>query len=495
MRAGLVLLAVALGLLVAPARPEPGTAELASGYAERVVGAGILELPPDAVSTAAAPSLVRNGRRTGSVRLLDVAVAVPGALAARMSSAAPMVSALRSLFGVLLSIVLFATAGSIFFARLHRKSGLGLSASQALLATLAMLFGTSLLFGARRADATLFAVIALQLLLDELGSQRTAKRHFIQMSLLACALTLASSAYGATALALVLLDVLRRRPRAGVGVAAAFALVPVAAALVVGHVWDARVGLAVPASGTRWHAIYGLLLSPGRSVFVFAPLALAGLFGWSALWSRSRERAEAIAISIATALFVIGGRADWHGDPAYGAPLLLPLLPLFAEPAALLLAGTRAQRRGFALAAAAGVAIQVLGLVVDAQAWPRVVADVRAATGAPGWFLDPAADIEFVPQLSPIVGQVTLARIAYGHDKIESPPFSLVVGSDQAEPVGRPAAAQVAWIGVRDKIDRAMLRPNLAFVSAPRGIVLTQLAVASLALLIGMALLARARRT
>ncbi len=496
MRSGLVLVAIGAALLLAPARAEVGRAQLAEGYAERVVGAGLLELPPAAASTIATPSKVRAGRRVGAVGLLDVATALPGALAAR--AAGPGVAAvLRALGGVLAPIILFATIGSIFFARLRRApqaGGLGLSPATALTATGALLFSTSLLFAVRRAEATLLAACMLQLLLDEITIAPASRRwHVARVALLGATLTFAAPAYGGAALALGVLDVSRRAAAGRRLVAALAVAAAVLAALALGRWWDVRVGLPVEGSGARVHALYGLLLSPGRSLFVFSPLALAGVLAFPRLWARARLRAESLALACAAALVVIAGRADWHGDPAYGPTLVVPLLPLLVEPAALLLDGSGLRRLAFATAAVAGLVVQGLGLVVDPEAWPRVVAELRAATGAPGWFLDPAADIEFVPQLSPVVGQATLARLAYGHAPVPAP-FLLVVGGDQAEVGTGPSATELAWTALTARVDRAGLRPNLALVAAPAGAARAQVGIAALGLLAGAVVLARARR-
>jgi len=384
--------------------------------------------------------------------------------------------------------ILFATIGSVFFARLHRARGLGLPTGDAVVATLALLVGTSLLYGARRGDATLIAALALQLLLDELDAPDGAPslRHGVQACLLGATLALAHPAYAACALALVLLDA-GRRAAPGRRVLTGLAMgAPILAAAALGRLWDVRAALPTAPSGATAHALFGLVASTGRGLFVYSPLALLGVCGFARLWARARGRAQAIAVAVATALIAIAARADWHGDPAFGPPLLIPLVPLLLEPAALLLDAGRRWRATFAALAVGGVALQLLGLSVQPEAWPRVVAEVRAATGAPGWFLDPAADIEFVPQLSPVVGQWTLARLALGQTLPSDPPFSLVVGSDQAE-TAKPPSVETAWAGVRAKLDRATLRPNLALAGGSGALRAAQLGLAALLLLVGAA--------
>ena len=493
MRAAIVLFAIAIAILLAPAHAEVGRARVAEGYAERVVAAGLLELPPEA--STAMRTQVRGGRRVGEAGPLDVAVAIPGALAARLGGPElPDATVRRALGGALVSWLLFATIGSVFFARLYRVHGLKLPAPTAIIATSALLLGTSVLWGARRADATLLTTLALMLLLDELDAAHRIppRRHALQVALLGAILALADTSYATVALALALLDVGRRAEKGKRLFGALAVVLPIVLAYAAHLAWDARVGLATLPSEARVHALFGILFSTGRSLFVYSPIALLGVLGFARIWGRDRARAEAIAVAVGAALISICGRADWHGDPAFGAPLLIPLLPLFVEPAALMMESARSWRLGFIAFAFLGVALQLLGLTVDVEAWPRVVAELRAATGAPGWFLAPAADIEFVPQLSPLVGQWTLARIALGRPMPSDPPFSLVVGSDQAD-TSKPPAIEAVWTRVRAKLDRAALRPNLALTIAGPRLVGVQAGAAMFAFFVGAVCLLRAR--
>jgi hypothetical protein len=218
---------------------------------------------------------------------------------------------------------------------------------------------------------------------------------------------------------------------------------------------------------------------------VYSPLALVGLVGFPRLWARDRARAEAIAAAVVLGLLGVAGRADWHGDPAFGPTLVVPLLPLLVEPAALIdHAPAWTGRLAFAAAATLGLGVQLLGLGVDVAAWPRLMAEVRVASGAPGWFIEPAADLEFVPQLSPVVGHATLLRGALGGALPKEPPFSLVVGGDQAD-VGPPAAAR-AWQEVTARLDRASLRPNLAVATASPGVARAVLGVSFALVVVGL---------
>ncbi len=499
MRAGLVLVALGVALLAAPSQSEPGRPRAAEAYAERVVGAGLLEVAPSVPSSAELHSMVRGGRRRAAVGALDVASALPGALLARALGAAQqaLVPATRALGGTLLSILCFCSIGGVFFARLSRRSGLAIGPGEALIATLALLFSTGILLGSRRADASLGATLVLLLMLDQLDAHQTAAptppRHFLQLGLLGATLVLAMPAYTSCALGLVLLNLLRRRRpgRALLGRALLGSL-PIVAAMIFVRVWDSARALPPAPSSAPVHALFGLLLSPGRSLFIYSPVALLGLVGLPRLWARDRPRAQAILVALGTSLISIAGRADWHGEPSFGPTQLLLLVPLLVEPAALLLEVGRRAQLVFVATAALGLGIQVLGLGVRVEAWPRLMADVRASTGAPAWFLDPPADLEFVPQLTPVAGHALLLRAALGRPVPPVPPFSLVVGSDQAE-VPKSQTIAAIWPAVWARFDKALLRPNLACIDAPALIawIVRSLAIAWIAA--GLFLLARGR--
>lgn len=485
MRLAITSLVLAFAILLVPAHSEPGRPRAAEGYARRLVSAGLLELP---TGEKGVRSAVRNGRPRADVSPLDVPVALPGAILARATHEDPRV---REIGGMLLPLVLLASVGGVFYSRLRRSSGLQLPAAHALAATLALLFSTSLILAVRRSDATLVAVLAMLMLVDRLSSSPSlrSRLHFLELGLLALTLTLAQPAYEGVGLALVLLDLVRRRRTAGLAVPSLLALAPCLLASVAARVWALHIGLPPEPSEATGLALYGLLLSPGRSLFVYSPIAVVGVLGLSRLWARDRPRAEAVCVATLAGLWAIAARADWHGDPAFGPPLVTPLLPLLVEPAALMLASLRG-RILFVGATIAGIVVQLLGVSVDVEAWPRVMSDVRVATGAPGWFVAPASDIQFVPQLSPLVGHALLLPIALGKAPPQQPPFALVVGSDQADP-GPPDRG---WQEVASRLDRKKLRPDLLVAESPLPFALRQLALWMVVSMFSFVLLARARR-
>jgi len=113
-----------------------------------------------------------------------------------------------------------------------------------------------------------------------------------------------------------------------------------------------------------WLGLYGNLLSPGRSIFLYSPPIILALFAYPKF--RRRNRAEAwlflAVFVIYLAFYSLYGY--WHGGWAWGPRLLWPTLPLFMIPAGYVLDS----RRNIVIAACLGclgIAIQILGVAIN----------------------------------------------------------------------------------------------------------------------------------
>jgi hypothetical protein len=108
-----------------------------------------------------------------------------------------------------------------------------------------------------------------------------------------------------------------------------------------------------------------LLLAPGKSLFVFAPPVLLGLWCWPA-WLRRRP-AEALLV-LAVAAVYLAGYAQWcspEGGASWGPRFVVPVVPLLMLPLAEA-AWSRCKSTALAGLAAAGLAVGLLALPVDA---------------------------------------------------------------------------------------------------------------------------------
>jgi hypothetical protein len=138
--------------------------------------------------------------------------------------------------------------------------------------------------------------------------------------------------------------------------------------------------------------IFGNLLSPGRSIFLYSPPALLGLFGAREFYRR--QPAEAVLFAAISALFVVfySSYSVWHGGWAWGPRYLLPVIPLLMISSTYAFTSLRVVTVAVLLGAL-GLGVQVLGTVVNVS---YVTFDY--------WIHDGIWDDSFlfVPDISPV---------------------------------------------------------------------------------------------
>lgn len=111
-----------------------------------------------------------------------------------------------------------------------------------------------------------------------------------------------------------------------------------------------------------WQGTLGLFLSPGKSLFLYAPLLLVPLFGMSAMLRRNRAE-TLLALGLTVVYTAIASRwSGWSGDLCWGPRFLVPLIPVWILAASPLWSSRRG--RGAALMlGGVGFLIQVPGLI------------------------------------------------------------------------------------------------------------------------------------
>ena len=80
--------------------------------------------------------------------------------------------------------------------------------------------------------------------------------------------------------------------------------------------------------------LYGLLASPGRSLFLYAPIAGAGVLALKVLADRDRSTAMLFSAQVVMLLLVYAKLHQWDGGESYGPRYLVPVLPFLTIPIA-----------------------------------------------------------------------------------------------------------------------------------------------------------------
>ena len=181
--------------------------------------------------------------------------------------------------------------------------------------------------------------------------------------------------------------------------------------------------------------LWGQLLSPGKSLFLYSPPVLLSFFGLRAFWQRQRQMAVAVAVTVIPVLLVYSHYAFWSGDWGWGPRYLVFALPVLLLPSVELFTaapeGAKRRRRALLVGSvfAAGVTVQLLGsafcwddftiIARTAQRQWLGMPDLRETVMAP----DPCFScfeqmygIDWLPPFQPIAGNWWLLRHKLAHD-------------------------------------------------------------------------------
>ena len=160
-----------------------------------------------------------------------------------------------------------------------------------------------------------------------------------------------------------------------------------------------------------WSGLHGLLFSPGKGIFWYAPAAGAAVAAFGAFMRRRANEAFLCAGVFVTLAVAYAGWNQWHGDFAWGPRFLAPALPLLVLPLCTLERDWLVRRPGLRAALLAllffvSLFVQVLGATVKTGAYLAV-----AKTQVPYQILYAPGDItlrddllnqHFIPEFSPL---------------------------------------------------------------------------------------------
>jgi len=102
------------------------------------------------------------------------------------------------------------------------------------------------------------------------------------------------------------------------------------------------------------------LLTPGKSLFVWAPVTLLSLLSWRACWRRERGLAAGLAVATISALVFYAAFLFPEGGYAHGPRHLVPLVPLLILPLAV--PSLAPPRRALLACAVAGFVVSALAV-------------------------------------------------------------------------------------------------------------------------------------
>lgn len=108
--------------------------------------------------------------------------------------------------------------------------------------------------------------------------------------------------------------------------------------------------------------LFGLLLSPGKSLLLFAPPVALGLLRLRALGRERPDVAACAGVALLVNLVVFGSYMYWEGGYCFGPRHLLPIVPLLLLPLAV---GAAPPRRAVLACVVLGLPLQLLGVSVS----------------------------------------------------------------------------------------------------------------------------------
>ena len=116
-----------------------------------------------------------------------------------------------------------------------------------------------------------------------------------------------------------------------------------------------------------WIGLHGLLASPGRGLFLYAPITAVGTLALKRLAVRDRSTALLFGGQVVTLLVLIARLHQWDGGESYGPRYLVPVLPYLTIPVAALFPVRRASVWRWMLPGtlALSVLVQLPGVLVD----------------------------------------------------------------------------------------------------------------------------------
>lgn len=209
----------------------------------------------------------------------------------------------------------------------------------------------------------------------------------------------------------------------------------------------------VPLDFPILEALQGFLFSPGKSVFLYAPIALVGVVAVPKAFRRYPAEITLLLTLVVLNLLFFSRFRFWHGDNAWGPRYLQLVLPLLVVLAAPVMAH-RAWRRAAGAATLLGVAVPgLLGAALYFNQYFAYV-DVDRGVGHDLVRYEPRYRevMHWEPEWSPLVGHthllddaVTTTAHRLTGDRAGAPPFPTTTWERYAWYYARPVQIDAWW--------------------------------------------------
>ncbi len=180
--------------------------------------------------------------------------------------------------------------------------------------------------------------------------------------------------------------------------------------------------------------LWGLFLSPGKSVFLYSPVLLLAVWGLPRVWRRWPALLLLLAATLVPVLLIYSRFLFWSGDYAWGPRYLVFAVPALLLPAVPVIddvlagahrIGRRAQVALLVTLLGAGIHVQALGASLFWDHFIRIAIEARSdwlgfpnKTGAPvkapfdicGACFEDVHPVQWLPPFSPLEGHAWLLR-------------------------------------------------------------------------------------
>ncbi|MGZ3440785.1 MAG: hypothetical protein ACXVDD_14780, partial [Polyangia bacterium] len=320
-RLALFALLFAIFTMLAPAAPLAGIARTVAASAHALVTTGTLDVAAYGDGDALPSTVVFAGRRRAVTALGAALALVPAEALAAATQSIDHVGRVERAAQAATAAALAALVCVLFFGLLRAD---GLPPRASLFFTLALAFATPLVWFARVPDGTALATLLLLVAVRAARAVVSAavvgpedRRAALTLGLALGALVVVQPPLLLAALVLVAWCGLHRYDRLGAAVAVRVAA-PLVAAIAVVVVQRVHVHASAEPMGELLQGLDGLLLSTGKSIFLYAPLLMLAPPSLVWLWRTHRARAQLVLAVSAGVLLAAAQLDDWHGDPTWG---------------------------------------------------------------------------------------------------------------------------------------------------------------------------------